>query len=175
MLKDFSTRSWIIRTFWGPFVARREARFLERAQGIDRIPRFLGRVGPCALLMSLLPGQKVGDVAGDRLYTAYLEQLTDLVEALHQRGIARGDLSRFNVMIDNEGGPGLVDFETARANEENSGPLNRWAFQIQLLGDRYQMAQKKAVFAPHLLTLPERSLMRWPRPDLLLVLIWRDQ
>ena len=174
VLKDFASRSGFIRRFWGRYMAKREARFLARARGIDGIPHLLGRVGSCALLMTRLPGRELSTCTGNQLPPEYFERLTALIDALHQRGIAHGDLNRHNVMIDHEDRPGLVDFEAAVAREPSRGPLRRWAFRIQVRGDHYQLARMKAAFVPQSLTPPERSLAHRQRLGLKLMLVWRD-
>lgn len=175
VLKDFGSNSGILRQLWAAFVIRRESRFLAQADGIEGVPQPPRRIGACASLRPWLPGKPLGACAGESIEPEFFVRLSALLEALHQRGIAHGDLNRRNVLIDATGRPGLLDFECAVMSRPGSGLLLRWMFRIHAQADEYQLGRMKTVFAPQLLTSRERELTRRPSLVLRLALVWRDR
>ncbi|GAA1689658.1 class III lanthionine synthetase LanKC [Glycomyces endophyticus] len=83
------------------------------------------------------------------------ERLAGIVEAVHARGIAYGDLHLFNVMVRPDGDPCLLDFEVAGPidSERRAGLGNQgFAAPRSMAGaeaDRYSLAcMKLALFLP---------------------------
>ncbi|WP_018348543.1 class III lanthionine synthetase LanKC [Longispora albida] len=127
---------------WGQDAVRRvEAEFamLRRLEGIPGIPRAhdLLTVGEhCFLVMDHVGGQVLSaalvsrypladPLAGPDDFDAYTtwamdihRQVASVIAAVHERGVVYGDLHLFNVMVGDDGGVTLLDFEVASPVEE---------------------------------------------------------
>lgn len=125
---------------------RREADTLRRLQGIDQVPAVhdefdLGEHRFLAL--EFIDGQPLNrvlvqryplvepDVEPDRLatYTTWAldvyRQVEAAVHAIHARGVVYGDLHLFNIMVRDDGGVALVDFEVAQPVDATRHPALR--------------------------------------------------
>lgn len=101
---------------------RNERRVLEAAAGIPGVPRYLDHfqhgddeflvtsdVGPANLVDQLLEHGPYTE----RSVQALIGQLVPIVRALHERGIVMRDLAPKNIVLDDDGRLGLVDFGIA--------------------------------------------------------------
>jgi len=115
ILKDFAEKRGPVRWF-GSRQLRHERRALKRLQGIEGIPRLLGEIPPCGLLLQPMPG---GPISRWRRrppeqIESMLERLEALVSRIHERGIAHLDLrKRDNILVSDDGRPGVIDFNAS--------------------------------------------------------------
>lgn len=107
--------SWV-----GRLTARREAEMLGRLADLPGIPALAGPVlidgvhQDHAVARDFLDGHPLGDreAVDDRFFPA----LSELLAAMHRRGIAYVDLhKRENVLVDDRGAPCLFDFQISVA------------------------------------------------------------
>jgi len=107
--------SWV-----GRMTARREAEMLRRLADLPGIPALAGPVlirgvhQDHAVARDFLEGHPLGDreAVDDRFFP----ELSELLRAMHQRGIAYVDLhKRENVLVDEGGAPCLFDFQISVA------------------------------------------------------------
>jgi RIO-like serine/threonine protein kinase len=91
----------------------REERALHALEGVPGVARVLAR--PPAgdtLVRSFLPGTPL--CLASELPRDFFERLEELVRALHERGVCHNDLHKEgNVLVGEDGYPGLVDFQLA--------------------------------------------------------------
>ncbi|MEE9292005.1 MAG: hypothetical protein V3U83_03650, partial [Acidobacteriota bacterium] len=113
VLKDFAERPWPVRTFLGPWQLDREARAYHRLSGVPGVPRLIGRVDRQALLMEYLVGRDLGHLLPGDLDAEFFERLESLLDSIHERGVAHGDLNRSDVIAGEDGMPHVLDFSTA--------------------------------------------------------------
>ena len=108
---------------------RREHAVYERLHGIAGIPRSFGLVGD-GLALEYVAGPSLREHEGklvDR--EAFFAKLKTTVEAMHEAGIAHGDLKRKNNIIVGLGEqPYLIDFGIAVRRSAKSASFNRWVF-----------------------------------------------
>lgn len=141
-VKDFSKRSWFVRTFIGPFLIRRELAALSRLKNINGIAGRAFRIDRSAMAVEFLEGDSLERIAPERITVEYLRQLEDLISVMHSRGVVHLDLRGLgNVLVRPDGTPGLIDFQAAMCTNhwpkglrrileamDVSGALKRWKY-----------------------------------------------
>lgn len=117
IVKDWGRRSAWVRVLVAPWLARHEAAMLARADGIEGVPRLLGRIDRLALAMEYLEGQPLRRHAhGRALPPSFFAALESILDGLAQRGVVYLDLrSPTNVLLTPRGAPALVDLGSAIA------------------------------------------------------------
>jgi len=115
VVKDYSRRTWPVRWFVAPLLVSHELRVLERASGLDGVPRPGGRVDRLALAMEWIDGRPLERRAlGAALPPQFFDALGQILESLAARGISYLDLrSSANVLATTAGTPALVDLGSA--------------------------------------------------------------
>jgi hypothetical protein len=98
-VKDYACRPLPIRLTVGRYLIRREAAVYRAAQGVQGIPRFFGRLGPCALAVEWIEGRTLSGCTAGTLSAAVFDRLEEIVAALHLRGVALADLHHRDVLI----------------------------------------------------------------------------
>ena len=146
VVKDYSRRPFLIRQTAGRFFTRREAAAYRAAQGVPGIPEFLGRLGPYTLATRWIEGTPLSALAGRRIEPAFFDRAASVLEALHARGIALGDLHHRDVLVAPDGSPWFVDFAMARIAGERAGWLARALFRRFRDLDRVALARIRARF-----------------------------
>lgn len=159
-LKDFSRRPWWIRHTLARRALRREARALEGLQGIEGMPRFGGMVGKEALLIERLEAGRLPHLRDNFLTVEFFDRLERMVEGMHQRGWAHGDLRRKNILVDGALKPYLIDFATAWGVGTEAGSLRRRLFKHWSLIDRVTLVRIKRTYFPDALTPKDREILR---------------
>lgn len=86
-VKDFSKRSWFVRTFIGPFLIRRELAALSRLKNINGIAGRAFRIDRSAMAVEFLEGDSLERIAPERITVEYLCQLEDLISQMHSSGL----------------------------------------------------------------------------------------
>jgi predicted Ser/Thr protein kinase len=132
VVKDFAPRGLWVRTTIGRWITAREVRALRALDGMPSVPRFLGSIDPLAFAVEYRPGRRMSRKLAGRVPPQFLERLEAALREMHRRGVAHLDLRhRSNVMVDEDGGPVLIDFGSALTFRPGSLPA-RWL--LPLLG-----------------------------------------
>ncbi len=142
----------------GWFLARREIRHYQVAQGIEGIPALIGPVGATGMAHAFVPGCPLGR------YEAVNDQFFDRLEAmlaeLHRRDMAYVDLNkRQNILLGEDGRPHLIDFQISLwlpARGWGRLSLLRWFLARFQHGDNYHFLKHKRRLRPDLLREGER-------------------
>ena len=142
VVKDYGTRAWWVRTFYGRPTLRREARVYERLKGVPGIPRCFGLERPDALTLEFAPGRQLGAFAAGEVAPAVFDALDAILDAVHARGAAIADLHRSNVLVADDGAVHVIDFAVARLARDPArpGPLVRLLQRL----DRHAAARMRA-------------------------------
>jgi len=118
----------------GPLLAvnrhalKREFLAYQRLAGVPGVPRCLGMARGRLLVLEYIPGTPF---RGTTVGTAFFDRLLTLVQTLHARGVAHGDLKRkANLMVDSQGRPVLLDFGAATLLRQGRHPINRRLFEF---------------------------------------------
>ncbi len=155
VLRDFSgPRVWYFRLLclWG---VRREIEAHKRLDGINGIPRLLQVLGSKAYLIEYIEGESIHP-RFHSLGPAFFSDVARIVEEMHARGVAHGDLRNRNILVDANGKPHLIDFTTAWwATRWWRKPLFRFLRSL----DRRRLAVTKSRFIPEALEQEEIELL----------------
>ncbi len=159
VLKDYHGCDGWFGWCLGPLLVRRETRALRRLEGVEGVPRLLGRVDRRALLMQHVPGTPLKSYA-QPITPIVFERLEALVDVMHARGVAHCDLrSPNNTLLDAEGRPAIVDFVASVFQGARWNVLWRWVFAQFCDADRAALVKLKRRYAPELLA-PGEALER---------------
>lgn len=113
--KDYRACTALYRWTVGRWNLAREEAALRRLDGLDGIPRLVGRVDRWILVMTWLRGRDLGKVRRYRQSTEFYDKLAALVDAMHARGVVHLDLrQRRNILFRPDGPrPAVLDFGSA--------------------------------------------------------------
>lgn len=158
VLKDFSARPWWVRRWWGRAIAAREVRALNALDGIAGVPQLYCVVSPCAFLMERLQADRLPRRRDGKPQPEFWGRLRALVDAMHARGAAHGDLRLKNVLIGPDGQPYLIDFATAILIRKSglTASISRFLFDRCVRIDRIKLARMRAYYDRESLTAEER-------------------
>jgi len=112
-LKDYGARPFLVRQTVGRYLIRREAAMYRAAGTLPGLPRCLGRIGPFALATEWIEGSSLSSLGPGQVPPMCFDRLAALVDAIHERGIALGDLHHRDVVVDGQGGVHVVDLALA--------------------------------------------------------------
>jgi len=160
VVKDYGRGSNNFKHALGAFLATREAAALRRAEGLANIPDFYALARPWILVMEHLDARPVTalneDERGRVLTPGFFAALTSLIEQLHARGVAHGDLEKLdNILVTPAGEPAIVDFAAAIMAGRN--PLAALVLPQVEANDFRAVYKLKSQYAPELLTDEERE------------------
>ncbi len=115
VVKDYAPRGALVRGLLAPWLVTRELRILEGLEGVDGVPRALGRVDRLALAMEHIDGLPLRRRTHQgRLPAAFFGALAAILDELARRGFVYLDLrSPSNVLARPDGSPALVDLASA--------------------------------------------------------------
>jgi serine/threonine protein kinase len=117
-------------------IIRRERSIYARLEGLPGIPRCHGLIAGRYLVLDYVEGESFR-AAQARLDPAhpFFEQLREIIEAIHARGVAHTDLKRKdNLLVQTGDTPCIVDFGAAMVRGGN--PLSHGLFRIARQFDR---------------------------------------
>lgn len=141
VLKDYAPRPWPVRLLLGPWSLDREERAYRALAGVPGVPEFLGRVDRQAIALAFVPGRPLAAAARGDLPGRFFDELDGLLEAIHARGVAHGDLHRRDVLAGEDGRPWVVDFSTALCAGSAPDPLLALLLRQMCRADRRAAAK----------------------------------
>lgn len=148
VLKDFASRPWPVRQVWGPWQLGREARAYAALAGLKGTPSFLGRVDRQAIVLEYVPGRTLASLRPGDLPGPFFDRLDRLLEEIHARGVAHGDLHRHDVLAGPDGEPCIVDFSTSIVGGRGAGAWSRFLFDQMRQADRRSAAKMRRRLLP---------------------------
>ena len=157
VLKDLSGRLWPARVLFGPWQLDREERAYRTLEGVDGIPRLLGRVDRHAIALEYIPGRTLNAVRPGEVDETFFARLERLLRRMHDRGVAHGDLHHRDILVGPGGEPYVVDFSTAIVAGTAPDPLLRLLFSQMRRADLRCVAKLRRRLVPgSRLTVPDR-------------------
>jgi RIO-like serine/threonine protein kinase len=111
VVKDFRPKSRLVRWTTGRFFMARELQALQRLHGLPGIPGDAFRIDADAIAYRHLPGRTLPRYPRHLIPKDFFPRLEQLVQAMHERGVAHLDLRyRQNTLVLDDGSPGVIDF-----------------------------------------------------------------
>jgi predicted Ser/Thr protein kinase len=135
---EHAGRSLVVKAAMGPppvrwlrrAMLRREYRVYRRLEGFAGAPRCLGLLDGRFLVLERIAGVPFRHAElADR--QDFFARLLALVEEMHRRGVAHGDLKKKdNLLVVDGREPRLIDFGAAIVEEPGFAPVNRFLFRL---------------------------------------------
>lgn len=143
---------WLWLPAW--WLARREARGLQRVAGMADVPQLLRWDGR-RLDRSYMDGAAMYQrPPHDDL--AYFRRARRLLQQLHRRGLAHNDLAKeANWLVQADGAPGIIDFQLATRGD----PRSRW-MRLLAREDLRHLLKHKRMYCRAALTPVERRVLK---------------
>src|SRR5262249_6772871 len=148
VLKDVAPRSWPVRAVIGPWQLDRETRAYRALEGVRGIPALVARVDRQAIGLEYVPGRNLAFCRRGDLPASFFDALDRLLDAVHARGVAHGDLHRHDVLSGPGGEPYLVDWSTGVVAAPGAGPWSRFLSRQMCLADRRSAAKLRRRLLP---------------------------
>ncbi len=118
--------AWTVRAA----TLKREYLAYQRLAGLSGIPACHGLFPGHRLALDFVDGTPLRQAALDP-GSRYFDALLTLIQAMHARGVAHGDLKRkANLLVDAHGQPVILDFGTATLRKAGWHPLNQRLFRF---------------------------------------------
>jgi hypothetical protein len=112
VVKDFRSCPTLTRHTFGAWMVGRELSAMRTLAGIPGFPQEAFRLDRLALAYRFVPGKEIGDWTSVSS-PAFFEELEELVEKMHGRGIAHLDIrAAKNILITDRGAPFILDFQS---------------------------------------------------------------
>lgn len=108
-LKTYAERPFLVRQLLGRLLIGRESAVYRAAGEVPGLARFVGRLGPYALATEWIEARPLATFSAGQVPSACFDRLDRILESLHRRGIALGDLHHRDVLIDDRGQVFVVD------------------------------------------------------------------
>jgi len=137
-----------------------EASVLRALEGVSGIPRIVEHLADRFFEIEYHEGIHVHECPPERLTREVFGRLVDLVDRMHARRVVHLDLrQRKNILIDPQGFPVIVDFQSSIYFPENGifSPL----FEICRWVDRSALIRWKHRYFPALMTDSDRLFQRF--------------
>ena len=134
VVKDFGSRSFLVRNLIGRLLVRREVGCLRRVDGIAGAPSGAFRVDAYALAYRFVPGLTLRRTAKAAIGPEYFPLLErDLREMHGTARVVHLDLRNAdNILVGDDGTPSLLDFQSYVGTRWLPPPLRRFVERIDL-------------------------------------------
>ena len=127
VVKDYSSNRFLYRNTIGRFLLWREHKAYRRLKGLKGIPTCYRVIHGLALVIEEISGRNIEGLEDEGgLSEEFFNQLQEVVEKVHSRGIAHCDLKRApNILLGQDDRPYLVDWSASISEREfRFFPLN---------------------------------------------------
>ena len=138
VFKDFRKTHTLIRLTYGRYSLYREAKAYSRLEGIPGVPRCFGLDDREVLKLEYIKGQSLSSFKRGKIPESVFVRLEKIISAMHERGVANGDLHRSNVLLTPDWDAYLVDYASSFFRDPAGKPgfifraimdLDRFAFE----------------------------------------------
>jgi len=157
VVKDYRVNATRVKLWVGKYLVAREAAAHRWLAGLDGIPEAVATGSPYVFGHEYVEGSPAPEVP-ERLTASFFEHLYKLIAAIHERGVAHGDLKRLeNIIVRPDGMPAVVDLSAAIM--PGSNPMAALLLGYIQDDDLRAVAKLKQRHAPHLLCQWECELL----------------
>lgn len=146
---------------------RREFAAYRRLGALQGVPQCHGMAGGHYLVLEHIAGTPYREAEwGDR--ARWFDEFLLLLRAIHERGVAHGDLkSKANIMVTDDGRPCVIDFGTAFVRKAGFHPVNRRLFEHARRMDLNAYVKHKYHGRYQDIAGPDRELLDYSRVEYL--------
>ena len=158
VVKDFSTSKFFYRNIIGRFLIWREHKAYKQLQGLRGVPACYGVINGLALALEEIPSQPLKKRNKNIMLSRnFFDDLENIVDSFHRRGIAHSDLKNgANVLVGYNGLPYIVDWSASLSEKEcRFFPMNR-IYRRFVLDDYFAIIKLKMRYVPETLTAEEK-------------------
>lgn len=166
VVKDFSRMGFLYRNTVGRFLVWRESKAYRHLRGVDGTPRLFRVIDGLALVIEEIQGRSLENAYRDiTLPSSFFNELEDLVNRVHARGIAHCDLKKeANVLLGEDGRPYIIDWGAAILEGEfKIYPLDS-IFQRFSRDDLMAVIKLKLAHIPETLSKEEKARYAYRSP-----------
>jgi len=157
LVRRDTTRARTGLGWFARLLARREARALERLDGLPGTPVLIGFDGR-RLDRSFIDGRPMQQARPAE--AGYFRDALRLLRQLHLAGVTHNDLAKeTNWLVTPEGRPALVDFQLAAVHRRRSV-----LFRVLAREDLRHLLKHKRTYLPSALTARQRRILATPAP-----------
>jgi hypothetical protein len=144
----------------GRLLCRRELRFYSAMADLPNIPSVLGTFGATGFVHAYAKGQPLA--RGLSVPRGFFDDLMELIQTLHHRGIAYVDTNKSpNIILGDDGKPHLIDFQISYdLHDLGNTALNRWWLRRLQAADVYHILKHKKRLRPDELTATELAAVQ---------------
>lgn len=171
IVKDFRYNGFIYRNTAGRFLVWREEKAYRKLKGLTGVPRLYKSLGGLALVIEEIQGTDIETMAVvSTLDDSFYNDLKDLINRIHERGLVHCDLKRApNIMRGLDGKPYIVDWASAISDREfRFFPLNL-IYKRFIRDDLNAVTKIRLKYEPEKVSREERELyMERSRAELLI-------
>jgi hypothetical protein len=143
-VKDYAGRPWPLRQTLGRWLVRRECAAYVAAAGAPGLVPFLGRIDAFALATVWIDARPLATLEPTQLPPGVAAVLGRIVDGLHRRGVALGDLHHRDVLLGSDQRVHVVDLATAWVAPPDAGWLRRKLFERFRDADRVALVRLDA-------------------------------
>ena len=159
VVKDFSRNRFFFRNIIGRFLIWREKKAYSSLAGIQNIPTLYHSIDGLALVIEQVQGENLGKLGKKKvtLPEDFFQELQNLLEKVHKRGIAHCDLkTSTNILLGRDKKPHLIDWAASISKREfKIFPLN--LIYNQFLKDDFMAVVKHQIrYLPDSVTPEQR-------------------
>jgi len=158
VVKDYSSNRFLYRNTIGRFLLWRERKAYRKLKGIKGIPICYRVIDGLALVIEEIPGRNIEGLENEGgLSEEFFNQLQEVLEKVHSRGLVHCDLKRApNTLLGDDRRPYLVDWSASISEREfRFFPLNL-IYQRFLQDDLNAITKMKLRHCPQSVT-PEEA------------------
>jgi len=159
VVKDFSVNGFLYRNTAGRFLVWREKTAYEKLEGIKGVPIFYRSINGLAIVMEEIRGKNLKDVHKTTgIPEKFYADLYDLLNTIHEAGLAHCDLKRApNIIAGDDGMPYIVDWSASISKREfRFFPLNL-IFKRFVRDDLDAIIKLKLKYSPELVSQEEKD------------------
>ncbi len=122
VLKDYRNRNFLIRSLYGRFTLKKEAKAYTRLNGLNGFPRCFGFEENYALILEYVNGKPLSSFTRGKVPESVFFKLEKILSSMHSKGVVNCDLHRSNVLLTPDWDVYLIDFASAVFTETADNP-----------------------------------------------------
>ena len=161
ILKDFSRNGFLYRNIIGRFLLWREYRALYALAGINGVPEIIELIKGRAIITEEIKGKSLKNLDLEKkLPESFFNELKNLIDTIHDKGVAHCDLKSFgNIIEGKDGRPYIIDWGAAIQKKEFFMPPLNLIYERFVLDDYMAITKVKLDHIPEKVT--EGELLRY--------------